>query len=220
MASSTAGVDIEDGTGAGARTSRVRLVIAEPWWARLLRCCSYLATYATRMQRARFTRPGHKASWAIGVRVPTVNQSRGAPFLLNKLWLKRTLWCLLTMQIYPDSILIFLQGINGVCIFDASFSQNCICWILFGTLTIIFNVVEDFFGKVIESRYFSICICIQRPAQIISNFRKLLAKLLISKMAGDLSLSIFFKLILLLAPSPYRPPLLLRGAPNRAKLGK
>ena len=84
----------------------------------------------------------HKASWAIGVRVPTVNQSRGAPFLLNKLWLKRTLWCLLTMQIYPDSILIFLQGINGVCIFDASFSQNCICWILFGTLTIIFNVVD------------------------------------------------------------------------------
>ena len=114
MASSTAGVDIKDGTGAGARTSRVRLVIAEPWWARLLRCCSYLATYATRMQRARFTRPGHKASWAIGVRVPTVNQSRGAPFLLNKLWLKRTLWCLLTMQIYPDSILIFLQGINGL----------------------------------------------------------------------------------------------------------
>ena len=81
MALSTAGVDIEDGTGAGARTSRVRLVITEPWWARLLRCCSYLAHYATRMQRARFTRPGHKASGAIGVGVPAVHQSRGAPFL-------------------------------------------------------------------------------------------------------------------------------------------
>ena len=81
MASSTAGVNIEDGTRARARTGRVRLVISEPWWARLLRCCSYLAHYATRMQRARFTRPVHKASGAIGVGVPTVNQGRGAPFL-------------------------------------------------------------------------------------------------------------------------------------------
>ena len=35
----------------------------------------------------------------------------------NKLWLKRTLWCLMTMQIYPDLIPIFLQRINGFCAF-------------------------------------------------------------------------------------------------------
>ena len=124
----------------------------------------------------------------------------------NNLWLKRTLWCLLMMQIYPDSILIFMQRINGFRIFYAFFSQNCICWTLFGTLTIIFNVFKDIFGKIIESRYISICRIIdksidigRRLPQIINDFRELSAKLLISKMAGELSLSIiFFKWIFFL----------------------
>ena len=79
-------------------------------------------------------------------------------------------------------------------IFDAFFLQNCICWILFWTLTIIFDVFEEIIGKIIESRYFGICPIIEkiidigrRLPQIIGNFRELSAKLSISKMTGKLS---------------------------------
>ena len=88
------------------------------------------------------------------------------------------------MQIYPDSILIFLQRING-------FRKIAFVW----NFDLIFNVFEDIFGKIIESRYISICRIIdksidigQRLRQIINDFRELSAKLLISKMAGELSL--------------------------------
>ena len=79
-------------------------------------------------------------------------------------------------------------------IFDAFFLQNCICWILFGTLTIIFDVLDEIIGKIIDSRYISICPIIdkiidigQSLSQIIGNFRDLLVKLSISKMTGELS---------------------------------
>ena len=79
-------------------------------------------------------------------------------------------------------------------IFDAFFFQNCICWILFGTLTIIFDVLDEIIGKIIESRYIGICPIIdkiidigQRLPQIIGDFRDLSAKLSISKMTGELS---------------------------------
>ena len=79
-------------------------------------------------------------------------------------------------------------------IFDAFFLQNCICWILFGTLTIIFDVLEEIIGKIIESRYIGICPIIdkiidigRRLPQIIGDFRELSAKLSISKMTGELS---------------------------------
>ena len=79
-------------------------------------------------------------------------------------------------------------------IFDAFFLQNCICWILFGTLTIIFDVLDEIIGKIIESRYIGICPIIdkiidigQRLPQIIGDFRDLSAKLSISKMTGELS---------------------------------
>ena len=75
-----------------------------------------------------------------------------------------------------------------------SFLQNWICWILFGTLTIIFDVLEENIGKIIESRYIGIWPIIdkiidigRRLPQIIGDFRELSAKLLISKMAGKLS---------------------------------
>ena len=91
------------------------------------------------------------------------------------------------MQIYSDSILIFLQRINV-------FLQNCICGILFGTLTIIFAVLEEIIGKIIEKRYIGICLIIekiidigQRLPQIIGDLRELSAKLLISKMTAELS---------------------------------
>ena len=70
----------------------------------------------------------------------------------------------------------------------ALFLQNCICWILFGTLTIIFDALEEIIGKIIESRYIGICPIIdkiidigRRLPQIIGNFRELSAKLSISK---------------------------------------
>ena len=79
-------------------------------------------------------------------------------------------------------------------IFDAFFLQNCICWILFGTLTIIFDVLEEIIGKIIESRYIGICQIIgkiidigRRLPQIIGDFKELSAKLSISKMTGELS---------------------------------
>ena len=79
-------------------------------------------------------------------------------------------------------------------IFDAFFLQNCICWVLFGTLTIIFDVLDEIIWKIIESRYFGICPIIdkiidigQRRPQIIGDFRDLSAKLSISKMTGELS---------------------------------
>ena len=79
-------------------------------------------------------------------------------------------------------------------IFDAFFFQNCICWILFGTLTIIFDVLDEIIGKIIESRYIGICPIIdkiidigRRLPQIIGDFRDLSAKLSISKMTGELS---------------------------------
>ena len=58
----------------------------------------------------------------------------------------------------------------------------------------IFDVLEEIIGKIIESRYISICPSIdkiinigQRLPQIIGDFRELSAKLSISKMAGELS---------------------------------
>ena len=79
-------------------------------------------------------------------------------------------------------------------IFDAFFLQNCICWILFGTLTIIFDVLDEIIGKIIESRYIGICPIIdkiidigRRLPQIIGDFRELSAKLLISRMTEELS---------------------------------
>ena len=79
-------------------------------------------------------------------------------------------------------------------IFDASFLKNCICWILFGTLTIIFDVLDEIIRKIIESRYIGICPIIdkiidigRRLPQIIGDFRDLSAKLSISKMTGELS---------------------------------
>ena len=95
------------------------------------------------------------------------------------------------MQIYPDSILIFLQRINGFRILFAKLHLLNFVW----NFDLIFNVFEDIFGKIIESRYISICRIInksidigQRLRQIINDFRELSAKLLISKMAGELSL--------------------------------
>ena len=82
------------------------------------------------------------------------------------------------MQIYPDSILKISQQINVFEHFDAFFLQNCIYWILFRTLTIIFDVLEEIIGKNIESRYIGICPIIdkiidigQRLPQIIGDFR-------------------------------------------------
>ena len=75
-----------------------------------------------------------------------------------------------------------------------SFCKDCICWILFGTLTIIFDVLDEIIGIIIESRYIGICPNIdkiidigQRLPQIIGDFRELSAKLSISKMTGNLS---------------------------------
>ena len=79
-------------------------------------------------------------------------------------------------------------------IFDAFFLQNSIFWILFGILTIIVDVLDEIIGKIIESRYISICPIIdkiidigRRLPQIIGNFMELSAKLSISKMTGELS---------------------------------
>ena len=79
-------------------------------------------------------------------------------------------------------------------IFDAFFFQNCSWWILFETLTIIFDVLEEIIGKIIESRYIAICSIIdkiidigRRLPQIIGDFRELSAKLSISKITGELS---------------------------------
>ena len=73
-------------------------------------------------------------------------------------------------------------------IFDTFFLQNCTCWISFGTLTIIFDVLDEITGKIIESRYISICPIIdkiidigRRLPQIIGDFSELSAKLSISK---------------------------------------
>ena len=65
---------------------------------------------------------------------------------------------------------------------------------MFGTLTIIFDVLEENIRKIIESRYIGICPIIgkiidigQRLPQIIGDFRELSAKLSISKMTAELS---------------------------------
>ena len=94
-------------------------------------------------------------------------------------------------------------------IFDAFFLQNCICWILFGTLTIIFDVLEEIIGKIIESRYIGICQIIgkiidigRRLPQIIGDCRELSAKLSISKISGKLSKNYRYRKIWLIA-HPY-----------------
>ena len=65
---------------------------------------------------------------------------------------------------------------------------------MFGTLTIIFDVLDEIIGKIIESRYIGICPIIDkiidiggRLPQIIGIFRELSAKLSISKITGELS---------------------------------
>ena len=65
---------------------------------------------------------------------------------------------------------------------------------MFGILTIIFDVLEEIIGKIIDSRYIAICPIIdkiidigRRLPQIISDFWDLSAKLSISKMTGKLS---------------------------------
>ena len=65
---------------------------------------------------------------------------------------------------------------------------------MFGILTLIFDVLEEIIGKIIESRYIGICPIIdkiidigQRLPQIIGDFRELSAKLSISKMTEELS---------------------------------
>ena len=61
-------------------------------------------------------------------------------------------------------------------------------------MTIIFDVLEEVIGKIIESRYIGICLIIdkiidigRKIPQIIGEFRELSAKLLISKITGELS---------------------------------
>ena len=51
-------------------------------------------------------------------------------------------------------------------IFDAFFLPNCIFWILFGTLTIIFYVLDEIIGKIIENRYIDICLIIDKIIDI------------------------------------------------------
>ena len=65
---------------------------------------------------------------------------------------------------------------------------------MFGILTIIFDVLEEIIGKIIESRYIAICPIIdkiidigRRVPQIIGDFRELSAKLSISKITEELS---------------------------------
>ena len=88
----------------------------------------------------------------------------------------------------------FAKKENVLRIFDAFFLQNCLCWILSGTLTIIFDVLEEIIGKIIKSWHIGICSIIhkiidigRRLPQIIGGFRELSATLLISKMTGELS---------------------------------
>ena len=104
------------------------------------------------------------------------------------------IWVTFSSHVYPDSILISFHIINGFSHFDAFFLQSCICWILFGTLSIIFDGLDEIIGKIIESRYISICPIIDkiididgRLPQIISDFRDLSAKLSLSKMTEELS---------------------------------
>ena len=77
-------------------------------------------------------------------------------------------------------------------IFDAFFLQNCIFGTLFGSLSIIFDVLDEIIGKIIESRYIAIFPIIDKiivigRRQIIGDFRELSAKLSTSKMTGELS---------------------------------
>ena len=79
-------------------------------------------------------------------------------------------------------------------VFDAFFLQNCICLILFGTLIIIFEILEENIGKIIESRYIGIFPIIdniidigRRLPQIIGKLKELSAELSISKITGKLS---------------------------------
>ena len=79
-------------------------------------------------------------------------------------------------------------------IFDAFSFAKLHLLNFFGTLAIIFDVLEEIIGKIIESRYFAICPIIdkfidigQRLPQIIGKFSDLSAKLSISKMTGELS---------------------------------
>ena len=58
----------------------------------------------------------------------------------------------------------------------ALFLQNCICWILFGTLTIIFDVLEEIVWKIIESRYISAFVQLSTKLSIsVEDFLKLSA---------------------------------------------
>ena len=72
----------------------------------------------------------------------------------------------------------------------------------------IFDVLEENIGKIIESRYIDICPIINkiidtspRLPQIIGDFRDLSAKLSISKMTGELSKIIVIEKFYLL-PTP------------------
>ena len=108
--------------------------------------------------------------------------------------IKRTQWCLLTMQIYPDSILIILQRFNDFAHFLRLLFAKLHLLIFFGTLTMIFDVLDEITGKIIGSRYIGICPIIEkiidigwRLPQIIGIFRELSEKLSISKMTEELS---------------------------------
>ena len=102
--------------------------------------------------------------------------------------IKRTLCCLLTMQIYFDSLLIFLHRINGFAhLWHIFWCKKNFLLIFFGTSTIIFDVLEEIVGKIIESWHISIFPIIdkiidfeKRLPQIIGNLKELSVKLSIS----------------------------------------
>ena len=82
-------------------------------------------------------------------------------------------------------------------------------------LTLIFNVLEEIIGKIIESRYIAICQIIdkiididERFPQIIGDFRELSAKLPILKITGELSKVYCYRKKNHLSPTPiYRASL-------------
>ena len=89
--------------------------------------------------------------------------------------------------------------------------QNCIWWHWFGTLTVIFDVLEEIIRKSNESWYIGIFPIInkiidipRRLPQIIGDLKELSARLLTSKMTGKLSKK------LLLTKITYRTTLAVR----------
>ena len=114
--------------------------------------------------------------------------------------IKRTTPCLLTMQIYSDSELIFLNRVNDIAFCWRNFVAKLIFSICYAAFILNFGFLEE----IIEKNYRKLIYqhfpnyrqnyrYRYKTFKFIGDLKELSAKLLISKLAGDLLKNYWYK---------------------------